>query len=491
MEQQTVAPDEKSVATLVEEALGRKQRRQLKEHARVEKLRPLLEKLMSESPDTQHEAACELRTLLDGAHAPPLDDVLHAGFVPRLLQLSHQADRQNLQFVVLWVLTSLTSGTPEQTRVVVDCGAMDIFERLLESPAAQVREQAASILANIAGASVELRDAAVASGAVNHVLNMLNVKAEAGVETRSYYDKEEKVWKLRGGKPDQPLSVTRMGAHCLNNLCQGEPSPVLGEATAPLFHTLGTLVMSTDEEALVKACSALSCLNHAVAEHATVLLKYGTCVRLVELLSHPSRRVQSVAASAVESIARGSSQGMEALLQCNPVPALKALLSGGNPSGQKSSCSVVADILALGNPQLQEVVDAGIVPLLVRSLQATEDGVRSCAARAVSVLSSKCSPAQMQDLVTPDCVARMLSMLEPTAFQSSTEAGRVALSFVEHVLEAGRNLQQERGAGENYFAKLVEEADGLRMLKAISELTVGGDLPAKARGILRSSFGVE
>lgn len=491
MEQQTIAPDEKSAAAPGEEAIGRKQRRQLKEHARVEKLRPLQEKLMSESPDTQHEAVCELRTLLDGAHPPPLDDVLHADFVPRLLQLSQQADRQNLQFVALWVLTNLTSGTPEQTRAVVDCGAVDIFERLLESPAAQIQEQASSILANIAGASVELRDAAVASGAVNHVLKMLNVKAEAGVETRSYYDKDDKVWKLRGGKPEQPISVTRMGAHCLNNLCRGEPSPVLGEVAAPLFHTLGTLVMSTDEEVLVKACSVLSCLHHAVAEHTTVLLKDGTCIRLVELLSNPNRRVQSVAASAVESIARGGSQGMDALLQCNPLPALKALLSGGNPSGQKDSCSVVANILALGNPQLQEVVDAGIVPLLVRSLQATEDGVRGCAARALSILSSKCSPAQMQDLVKPDCIAHMLSMLEPTAFQSSTEAGRVALSFVENILEAGKSLQQERGAGENYFARLVEEADGLRMLRAISELTAGGDLPAEARGILRSSFGVE
>ncbi|CAN6468288.1 unnamed protein product [Victoria cruziana] len=224
---------------------------------KLESLPAMIAGVWTEDNNLQLEATTQFRKLLSIERSPPIEEVIQAGVVPRFVEFLTRTNFPQLQFEAAWALTNIASGTSENTRVVIDHGAVPIFVQLLYSSSDDVREQAVWALGNVAGDSPKCRDLVLSHGALLPLLAQLNEHAK--------------------------LSMLRNATWTLSNFCRGKPQPPF-EQTKPALPALQRLIHSADEEVLTDACWALSYLSDGTNDKIQAVIDSGVCPRLVELL---------------------------------------------------------------------------------------------------------------------------------------------------------------------------------------------------------------
>ncbi|KAL8161966.1 hypothetical protein V2J09_013455 [Rumex salicifolius] len=399
---------------------------------RLESLPQLISVVYSDNAQLQVESTMQFRKLLSIERSPPIEEVIQAGVVPRFVEFLQREDFPQLQFEAAWALTNIASGTSENTKVVIDHGAVPIFVKLLGSPSDDVREQAVWALGNVAGDSPRCRDLVLGHGALPPLLLQLNEQSK--------------------------LSMLRNATWTLSNFCRGKPQPHF-ELVKPALPALERLVHLNDEEVLTDACWALSYLSDGTNDKIQEVINVGVCPRLVELLMHPSSAVLIPALRTVGNIVTGDDMQTQCIIRAGALPCLLGLLTHNHKKSiKKEACWTISNITAGNKEQIQAVIEAGLIGPLVSLLQTAEFEIKKEAAWAISNATSGGTPDQIKFLVSQGCIKPLCDLL----ISPDPRIITVCLEGLENILKVG---EAEKGLGNtgnaNYYSQLIDDAEGL------------------------------
>jgi len=286
--------------------------------SKLEHLPQMVAGVMGNNPSTQTECMTQFRRLLSIEKNPPIQEVIDAHVVPRFVEFLSRDDNPALQFEAAWALTNIVSGTSDNTKVVIEQGAVPIFVELLSSPNDDVREQAVHALGNISGDSPPYRDLVLDAGAMEPLLRQLQTRGK--------------------------LSMMRMATWTLSNFCRGKPQPNFDRVKIAL-PTLAELICHDDEEVVVDSCKALSYLTDGPNDAIQAIIEADVCGRLVELLTNSSPDVQAPALRTVGNIVTGNDVQTQFIINHNVHSCLLPLLGSPEKGIRKEARQFVYNIV--------------------------------------------------------------------------------------------------------------------------------------------------
>jgi hypothetical protein len=384
---------------------------------------------------SQIEGTTAIRKLLSRERDPPVDAVLEAGVLPRLVALL-QVNDPKLQFEASWAITNIAS--TEQTAEVVNAGAVPFIVAGTLHTDANVRDQCVWCLGNIAGDRVEFRDALLRIPETLYGL-MLNIKHAAN------------------------LQLLRNATWVLSNLCRGKPSPDAA-SVASITPALAYLLQHTDKQVLADALWGLSYLTDGDERLVQAVADAGVAPRCVALMSNADAEVVMPAVRIIGNLICGTDQQTQVALEAGALRALHPLLSHAKRNIRRETCWALSNVAASTQAHITALMTVpGLMPQVVQQLRTAEWYIRREAAWVVSNVACNGTADHVRQLVSLGVIPPLVDMLR----HQDTRMLFVVLDTMANILAVGARLQAAGGTaaiGCNY-AELFEEANALPLLE--------------------------
>jgi len=400
-------------------------------------LEEIIEVLLNEvnpSDDKIYQAVQSTRRLLSREKNPPIDLVIKSGLVPPLVKLLDYESNTGIQFEAEWAVTNIASGTSEQTKTVVDHGAVQCFVTLLLSNHAQVCEQAVWALGNIAGDGPMFRDHVISCGAVEPLLSLI--------------------------KQNTPYPFLRNVTWTISNLCRNKNPPPDLNAISAVLPALALLITHPDGDVISDACWALSYLTDGPNEKINIIIETNVVPRLVELLSDPNVAIVTPALRAIGNIVTGDDHQTQHVVEHGALPRLKNLFFHTKSQIVKEAAWAVSNVAAGNQQQIQALIDHQLLEPVINALDKGEFKVQKEAIWVITNFTSGGSVEQIVELINRGVLGPLCRFLETR----EPKTVMVTLDAINHIL-----MNAERMNKVEALVDLIDEADGVKTLHALAQ----------------------
>ncbi|SPP83876.1 blast:Importin subunit alpha-4 [Drosophila guanche] len=297
----------------------------------------------SNKPELQLAAVKAVRKVLCSEGNTNISDVIQSDMLPVLVECLNNHNHTMLQFEAAWALVNIASGTSDQVDQLVGAGAVPLLIKLLNSPDANVCEQAVWALGNIIGDGPMLRDFVIKHGVVQPLLSFI--------------------------KPDIPIYFLRNVTWVIVNLCRNKDPPPPAATIHEILPALNVLIDHTYTKILVDTVWAISYLTDGGNEQMQMVIESGVVPKLVPLLGHSEVKVLKAALLALGNIVTGSDEQTQMVLNLGTLSYIPPLISHPEMSMRKDAVWFLSNIVGGNQSQVQSIIDPELVPQIIENLE--------------------------------------------------------------------------------------------------------------------------
>ncbi|GAX19230.1 hypothetical protein FisN_4Lu576 [Fistulifera solaris] len=307
---------------------------------------------------------------------------------------------------------------------------LSILMRLLARDDDSLRDDAVSVLGEIADDSIAGRDSVLRAGAMQALLSQFNY--------------------------DSTVRMMRKATLTLSRFCRGVPRPDF-ELVRLAVPTLAELLHYPDEEVVTDACWAINYISDSPEEYKQAVIDAGIIPHLLAQLRRDIKDIQTPALMAIGSIASGNPSQTQCVIDNDALPCLLDLLSSSHVGIRKYACWAISNVTAGSAEQIQAVINCNIILPLVQLL--SNFRVRRQAAYAIYNATSGGSRVQILHLVEQGCIRPLCDLLTVLDVETVT----IVLKTLQKLLMIDDELSRR------FIVMLIEGARGHHKIKQLRE----------------------
>ncbi|KAJ6230111.1 importin subunit alpha-4 [Anaeramoeba flamelloides] len=351
----------------------------------IEKLPLYCKELMNTNTEIQLQSLQQIRNLLIIPNNPFLDQIIESDILPQLIEFLKDFQKPKLQFEATWCLTNIACGTPKQTQVILEEGAIPVLLELFESPYDAIIKQTLWTLGNLANDGVTNRDLLLSLDIVKYLYNTIQNSRKKGLINAA-------TW-------------------LIYNLCRGVPYPnfILLQPLIPILLQLLQVKYLTIVE---NVCWSFSYLCNGDESFIGVIVDLGLCPLLIDLLNTNSVNLFIPILRCLGNISSLNDDFTQIIIECQVLPILKEIILTSKKNIRKEACWVLSNICAGSSLQVEKVIQNGFLPILKKLLQNDKYKIKKQVCWTLTNMVYSSTRDQIENLIENGIVTSMCNVLE-------------------------------------------------------------------------------